>query len=144
MELLNKILQAVLEAALPILAAALAAWVIGKAREVFRKLKDKNPELYEILRAVCERAVVAAEQIYGSDKGKEKKEYAISVAEEYLKAKGIKLDLHVIEAYIEAAVMDLNIGMWQMELDANIRTGGMIAGPQAGDIQPDESQVVLP
>ena len=50
MELLSKVLQAILEATLPILAAALAAWAVGKAREVFRKLKDKNPELYEILK----------------------------------------------------------------------------------------------
>lgn len=121
MELLSKVLQAILEAALPILAAALAAWAVGKAREVFRKLKDKNPELYEILKAVSERAVSAAEQVYGSGHGKEKKEYALKIAENYLRAKGIKLDLTVIEAYIEAAVMDLNLDIWKTNLEYDLQ-----------------------
>lgn len=115
MELFSKVLQAVLETALPILASALAAWAVGKAIEIFKKIRDKNPELYEILKAVCERAVTAAEQVYGSGKGKEKKEYALSVAGEYLKAKGIDLDLNIIAAYVEAAVKDMNDFGYPME-----------------------------
>ena len=71
-------------------------------------MKDKNPELYEILKAVCERAVQAAEQVYTSGEGQKKKEYALHVAEAYLKAKGIALDLGIIDAYVEAAVKDMN------------------------------------
>jgi len=108
MNILNEVLQAVLEAALPILAVALVSWVSGKAVELFRRLKDKNAELYEILCAVSERAVKAAEQIYGSKTGQEKKAYALNMAEKYLAAKGINLDLDVIDAYIEAAVADMN------------------------------------
>ena len=108
MELFSKVLQAVLETALPILASALAAWSVGKAIKIFKKVKDKNPELYEILKAVCERAVHAAEQVYTSCEGKLKKEYALHVAEAYLKAKGIALDLGIIDAYVEAAVKDMN------------------------------------
>ena len=127
MELLSKVLQAILEAALPILVSALAVWVIGKAREIFKKLRDKNPELYEILRAVCERAVTAAEQVYREGHGAEKKQYAINVVEEYLAAKGINLNLDVIEAYIEAAVLDMNINIWHMNMDAAAR--GYITAP---------------
>lgn len=108
MELLSKVLQAVLEASLPILAAALASWAIGKALEIFKKLKDKNPELYEILKVVCREAVSAAEQVYGSGKGEQKLKYAINVVEKYLEAKGISLDLDIILAYIEAAVKEMN------------------------------------
>lgn len=108
MELLSKVLQAVLEAALPVLAAALASWAIGKAIEIFKKLKDKNPELYEILKVVCREAVTAAEQVYGGEHGHEKLNYAINVVEKYLAAKGIKLDIEIIVAYIEAAVKDMN------------------------------------
>lgn len=106
MNLLSEVTQAVLEAALPILVGALTAWIIGKCRVVFKELKDANPELYEILRAVCSTAVQAAEQVYGSGKGQEKKAYALNVAEKYLSAKGIKLDLEIIDAYIESAVKD--------------------------------------
>lgn len=108
MELLSKVLQAVLEASLPILAAALAAWAMEKAIEMFRKLKDKNPELYEICKVVCREAVTAAEQVYGSGEGKKKLEYAINFVEKYLAAKGIKLDIDIILGYIEAAVKDMN------------------------------------
>ena len=59
-EVLSNVLQAVLEAALPILVSAAAAWAIGKVIELVRKLKDTNPELYEILKVIAERAVSAA------------------------------------------------------------------------------------
>ena len=108
MELVSKILQAVLEASLPILAAALAAWVSGKVVELFKKLKDKNPELYEIMKVVSREAVTAAEQVYGGGEGKKKLEYAINFVEKYLSAKGINLDIDIILGYIEAAVKDMN------------------------------------
>ena len=119
MELLSKVLQAILEAALPILAAALATWVTGKAIEIFKKIKDKNPELYEILKVVCREAVTAAEQVYGGGEGKKKLEYAINFVEKYLAAKGIKLDIDIILGYIEAAVKDMNdYGMpFEYEID---------------------------
>ena len=108
-EVLSNVLQAVLEAALPILVSAAAAWVIGKVVELVRKLKDTNPELYEILKVIAERAVSAAEQIWGDQHGEEKKAYALNVVEKYLAAKGITLDLDIIDAYIESAVGDMNL-----------------------------------
>ena len=108
-EVLSNVLQAVLEAALPILVGAAAAWVIGKVVELVRKLKDTNPELYEILKVIAERAVSAAEQIWGDQHGEEKKAYALNVVEKYLAAKGITLDLDIIDGYIEAAVGDMNL-----------------------------------
>lgn len=108
MELFSKILQAVLQAALPILAVALASWVTGKAIEVFKKLRDKNPELYEIMKVVCREAVTAAEQVYGGGEGQQKLKYAINFVEKYLSAKGITLDIDIILGYIEAAVKDMN------------------------------------
>ena len=53
-------------------------------------------------------AVAAAEQIYGSKTGQKKKQYVI----DYLKGKGITVDIDVIEsefnAMIEAAVYELS------------------------------------
>ena len=108
MELLSKVLQAVLEASLPILAAALAAWAMEKVIEMSRKLKDKNPELYEICKVVAREGVTAAEQVYGSGEGEKKLHYAINFVEKYLAAKGIKLDIDIILGYIESAVKDMN------------------------------------
>jgi LL-H family phage holin len=107
MEIVSKILQAVLEIALPILVASGAGWMIGKCIEIFKKVRDKNPELYEIMVVISRKAVEAAEQIFGGGKGEEKKEYAKAVIKKYLAAKGIHLDLDIIEAYIESAVKEL-------------------------------------
>ena len=112
MEFFSKMLQAVLEIALPMLVASATGWMIGKCIEIFKKVRDKNPELYEILVVVSHKAVEAAEQIFGGGKGNEKLEYAMDIVQKYLAAKGIVLDLKVIRAYIEAAVKELkNTGM---------------------------------
>lgn len=108
MELISKILQAVLEAALPVLFTALAAWLIAKTAELCRKMKEKNPEVYESLYKIAAVAVHSAEQLIGSKKGREKKEYAKAVITKYLKARGISLDLDLIEAAIESAVYNMN------------------------------------
>lgn len=107
MDLLSKILQLILQTALPVLVASGAGWMIGKCIEIFKRVKDKNPELYEILTVVSAKAVEAAEQIFGGGKGEEKYQYAKIVVEKYLQAKGIILDIDIIRMYIEAAVKEL-------------------------------------
>ena len=107
MELVSKILQIILETALPILVTAGAGWMIGKCIEIFKKVRDKNPELYEIMNVVSRKAVEAAEQLFGGGRGEEKKRYAIQVIEKYLAAKGIRLNIDVIVMYIESAVKEL-------------------------------------
>lgn len=108
MNLISKILQAVLEAALPVLAASLAAWLLAKTAEIFRKLKEKNPDVYASLYNIANVAVHSAEQLIGSKKGREKKEYAKNIIEKYLDSRGIHLDLDLIEAAIESAVYNMN------------------------------------
>lgn len=109
MELLSKIVQAVMEATLPILVSALVAWLISKTCEIGKKLRDSNPELGEILTNIARAAVNAAEQsIIGTGKGKEKKEYAKNVIKKYLAAKGLTVDLDIIDAMIESQVREMN------------------------------------
>ena len=107
MELFNKILQIILQTALPLLIASGAGWMIGKCVEMFKHVKEKNPDLYETLVVVSRKAVEAAEQIFGGEKGKEKKAYAKSVIQKFLASKGVNLDLDIIEMYIESAVREL-------------------------------------
>ena len=109
MDLLSKLLQAVLEVALPILVSALAAWLIAKTKEIFERMKSSNPDMAYMMEQIARCAVNAAEQLYkGHMRGDEKKEYAIKVIESFLKSKNINLDVEVIGAYIEAAVRDMN------------------------------------
>ena len=116
-DILSKSLQIVLEIALPLLVASAAGWVFGKFIEIMKKIRDKNPELYEILSVVSAKAVEAAEQIFGGKEGEKKKKYAIDVITKYLKAKGITLDVEIISAYIEAAVKEMNSGYKLPEVD---------------------------
>ena len=108
MELVNRLLQTLLEVALPILVTAAATWMVGKVVEIFKKISQRNPDVAAYLMEICNTAVRAAEQIFGGEKGKDKKEYAIKVVEAYLKQIGIHLDVKTIDAAIEAAVLEMN------------------------------------
>ena len=116
MELANKLLQTLLEVALPILVSAAATWMISKWVEIFKTLSKKNPDVAAYLMEICNTAVRAAEQIFGGEKGKEKKAYAMKHVEAYLKQMGIHLNLETIDAAIEAAVLEMNWEMmWKLE-----------------------------
>lgn len=114
MNLLSKVLQAVLEVALPVLVSALAAWAAAKAREVFMRVKELKPDAYYVLMSISSVAVNAAEQVFkGQGLGEEKKRYAIDIAEKWLASKGIEIDIDVIAAAIEAQVREMNISKEQ-------------------------------
>lgn len=54
-------------------------------------------------------AVAAAEQIYiGAGRGAEKKLYVL----DFLESKGFKLDANSVDAMVEAAVLELNSGLF--------------------------------
>ena len=126
MELTSRILKTVLEAALPVLITAAAAWMVGKAVEIFRNIAQENPDAAAYLFEICSTAVRAAEQIFGGEKEKEKKAYALRLVQAYLERIGLRLDLETIDAAIEAAVLEMNL---ELELPghgsrAEERTGG--------------------
>ncbi len=67
-------------------------------------LKDKlSIEKYEKLKMWVSVAVKAAEQIYGSKTGQQKKEYVVS----FLLSKGIVFDIEEVNAMIESEVYKL-------------------------------------
>lgn len=57
-----------------------------------------------MLKLVINTAVKAAEQLYNSEAGQEKKAYVVNL----LKEQGIKVELPEIDAAIEAAVLELH------------------------------------
>lgn len=67
-------------------------------------LKEKlSAEKLEKLVKWVKIAVEAAEQLYGSGMGQQKKEYVVS----FLLSKGIKFDANEVEAIIESSVLQL-------------------------------------
>jgi hypothetical protein len=103
LDFVSSLLQALLLAVLPPLAIQLSALA-------FQAYKDQRASLtlkqQAILDLGIQTAIFAAEQVYKAGKGAEKKQYAIGVAEQWFARYGLKFDLGVVEAQIEAAVYE--------------------------------------
>ncbi len=121
MEMLNIVsimkwvLSAILQVSLPILVVALASWASSKAVSAYRKMRETNPEMYNVVKTIAVNAVQAAEQIFGGKRGAEKKEYAKTVIEKFLASYGLHIDLDLIDMYIESAVCELNADFIEIE-----------------------------
>lgn len=103
-KLLVAALQAVILAAIPILAKFAIDWLRAKAAEIEKQMQ---PDLvYELKRAAA-FAVRAVEQLAASGviDLSDRKRGAIALAQKLLKAQGIGLDLDLIANAIEGAVL---------------------------------------
>ena len=98
---LSEVLYQLLIVVLIPLAGFAARWLAKKWEVERANLNDKNKWLLD---EVVKVAVYAAEQVYSDGKGAEKKAYALSVAETWLAQYHINIDLHALEAAIEAEV----------------------------------------
>ena len=99
-EIIGQCLTQILRILLPLCVALVIKWAV----ELYHKIKASQPEVAPVLEYAAELAVLAAEQIFGSGKGDEKKAYAIETIQRILAENGLKLDLPVIEDAIEAEV----------------------------------------
>ena len=100
-----KLAQNILAASLPILAAALTAWLVQKIREMGKRI---NADTMDSIRIAVGIAVDAAEQAGAADliaDAYDKKTYAIDLAQEFLNKQGIKVDVTLLEGLVEAAVI---------------------------------------
>jgi hypothetical protein len=107
MPILSKVIEAILIAILPPLAVALVSFVVAKAKEVWARAKQWNPTVTEYIEQAARFAVQAAEQAGAAELIKDKKEYAIQIAEAWLVANHITTDIDLIDAAIEKAVLEL-------------------------------------
>ena len=98
--------QQFLLALAPIVASLLAAWVFAKARLAWAELKADHGDYAYWLELVAGMAVKAAEQAKMSDLIVDKREYAFEIIERWLSQKGVTLDVDIIYAAIEAAVLE--------------------------------------
>jgi len=90
---------------LPFLASAAAAWLVAKAKQLLAEAKDTaGSNVGYFLDQAAKMAVSAAEQTLKANA--EKKAYALKLASDYLLARGVKLDMALIEGAVEAAVFD--------------------------------------
>ncbi len=105
LDFLSIFLQNFMAVALPALASAAFAWLFAKAKKAWLEFKSDQAGSAEILEMVAKMAVQAAEQVGMNEMIEDKKEYAMEVAEKRLAEYGLKIDLDIISAAIEAAVL---------------------------------------
>ena len=75
-------------------------------------LKEKTSEhTYSIILTVCETAVYFAEQWYKCDDGEVKKQHALEYVQKELEARGISVDMQLIDDCIEAEVKKLKLAI---------------------------------
>ena len=93
---------------------AFAVFAVGKLTqlgiELWREFKNDHPSIAWQIEQAADTAVKAAEQQGLTGQllkfAMSKKEYALKIATEILKANGVKIDLLLIDAMIEAKVLD--------------------------------------
>lgn len=107
MPIVSKVLEAVLIAILPPLAAVMVAWMLAKAKEGWARAKRWNPTVTDLIEEAAKFAVRAAEQAGAAELIADKKAYALQIAEAWLAQRNITTDLDLIDAAIEAAVLEL-------------------------------------
>jgi hypothetical protein len=94
-------LQNLVLAAVPIVVPFVIALLVAKIRLAWLQV---DPNITYVLVQAAEFAVTAAEQAGASQYIKDKKAYALEIAQAWLDANKIKVDLALIDAAIESAV----------------------------------------
>ena len=107
MPVLSKVLEAILVAILPPLAVVIVSAAVAYAKRLWNDLKPRYPSVTELIEEAAVFAVQAAEQAGAADLIKDKKQYAIQIAEAWLEANHITTDIDLIDAAIEKAVLEL-------------------------------------
>lgn len=103
LKLISDLLQALGLATLPVIAWFIASYLKKQGDILVISLDEKTRDnLKWIVRSV----VFAAEQMYGAGNGAEKKAYAIKIVQDWSDGLGLNLDIAVIEAAIEEAVLE--------------------------------------
>ena len=106
MPIFSKVLEAVLIALLPPLAVALVGLVVALARKAWMQARDSfAPQITDLLEEAAKMAVRAAEQAGIAELIDDKKQYAIEIVELWLEARHVSVDIDLIDAAIEAAVL---------------------------------------
>jgi hypothetical protein len=102
----GNVLTALLLTIISTMVPATIKFLQAQATLQLAKAKDFQPNLTDWLEDCARFAVKAAEQGGLTGLIEDKKQYALSVAEAWLNAKGIEIDCHLLDAAIEKAVLD--------------------------------------
>jgi len=106
LDLISEIAEKVLITIAPIIATMIAGWFAGLLKQAWAKANQIVGENWMwALDSAAAMAVQAAEQLNIAGLIQDKKNYAVSVVQAYLVQRGLTIDLALIEAAIEQAVI---------------------------------------
>lgn len=105
--ILQTALVTIIQVLLPVVLVFIVTWINLKIKEIKGQMNQAD---LEFAGALVRQLVLAAEQngLTGALEavGAEKKKYVIALAEAELERQGIKIDLDVLDALVEAACME--------------------------------------
>lgn len=105
-DVLSSFLTQLLLGLISVFVPVFTAWLGVKIKAAVADIKRRNGEDFEwALDSAVSVAVLAAEQAHLAGYIQDKKTYALGVVEKMLAERGVKIDLDVISAAIEAEVM---------------------------------------
>ena len=103
---LSNVLQAVLIVLLPPVVVFVLKWLQAEAAFLWEKVRDWKPSVASLIEEAAAFAVKAAEQAHIGKLVEDRKAYEIEIAEKWLELKGITVDLDLLDAAIEKAVIE--------------------------------------
>lgn len=110
MPVIVSVVNAILFAALPALAVALIAAVVGWTRKQVALIKITKPQLFTEVERYAKIAVAAAEQAGAADLIANKKEYAVDIVAQWLMEAGWgAVNVNLIAAEIERQVREMKL-----------------------------------
>lgn len=104
--ILSQVLQAVLIVVLPPIAVFIVKFLQAKIAMLWEEAKAWSPTITQLVEQAARFAVVAAEQAGASQLIQDKKAYAIDVATDWLLEHGVDVNLELVSAAIEKAVLE--------------------------------------
>lgn len=104
--ILSQVLQAVLIVVLPPVAVFIVKFLQAKILMLWEEAKAWSPTITELVEQAARFAVVAAEQAGAAQLIQDKKAYAIEIAGDWLLEHGVDVNLDLVSAAIEKAVLE--------------------------------------
>ena len=115
----NKLLEQVLAAMIPLLVPFICALIIAQIKVMLANLKAQRPDLAGLAEGAAKFAVLAVEQLKKSgaiESAEQAKIFAMESAQRWLTAKGVTVNLKLLDDAVESAVWEY-INSWEDPLD---------------------------
>lgn len=104
--IISQVLQAVLIVILPPIAVFVVKFLQAKAKVLWEEAKALSPTITQLIEQAAHFAVIASEQAGAAELIQDKKAYAMKVAGEWLLEHKIDINLVLVSAAIEKAVLE--------------------------------------